>query len=61
MKERPKCSLCGKEAIGFQSVACSYFNVCEEHADSHLLALRPGEKQAWGESCFFERFSTPDE
>jgi hypothetical protein len=60
MAEKPKCYLCGKDAVGFQSVACSYLNVCEEHADSHILALKPGEKQSVGESCFFERFSTPD-
>jgi hypothetical protein len=35
-------------------------NVCREHADSHVLALKPGEKQSVGESCFFERFETSD-
>jgi hypothetical protein len=60
MAEKPKCALCEKDAIGFQSVGCSYLNVCEEHADSHILALRPGEKQSVGESCFFERFDTDE-
>jgi hypothetical protein len=35
-------------------------DVCGDHADSHVLAFRPGEKQSVGESCFFERFDTPD-
>jgi hypothetical protein len=60
MAEKPKCYLCGKDAVGFQSIGCSYLNVCGEHADSHILALKPGEKQSVGESCFFERFSTMD-
>ena len=60
MAEKRKCAQCGKDAIGFQSIGCSYLNVCEEHADSHILSLRPGEKQSCGESCFFERFSTSD-
>jgi len=60
MPEKPKCALCGKDAIGFQSIGCSYLNVCEEHADSHILALRPGGKQSVGESFFFKRFDTDD-
>jgi hypothetical protein len=56
MAEKRTCAFCGKEAIGFQSVGCSYLNVCGEHADSHILALKPGEKQSWGECFFFERF-----
>jgi hypothetical protein len=60
MGEKPKCYVCGKDAIGFQSIACSYLNVCEEHADSHILALRPGEEQSCGDSFFFERFDTID-
>jgi hypothetical protein len=60
MAEKRRCAFCTKEAIGFQSVGCSYLNVCEDHADSHILALKPGEKQSVGDSCFFERFSTTD-
>jgi hypothetical protein len=60
MAEKRKCAQCGKDAIGFQSIGCGFMNVCGEHADSHILALRPGEKQSVGESCFFERFDTPD-
>lgn len=55
MTEKRNCYQCGKDAIG-----CSYLNVCEDHADSHILALGPGEKQSVGESCFFERFNTAD-
>ena len=51
---------CGKKMIGFPSVGCGFMDVCEVHADSHLLALKPGEKQSVGESCFIERFSTTD-
>ncbi|MGA2122256.1 MAG: hypothetical protein ABSG49_09475 [Methanoregula sp.] len=60
MAEKPKCALCGKDAIGFQSIGCSYLNVCEGHADSHILALIPGEKQSFGECFFFERFGATD-
>lgn len=60
MTERPRCSVCGKKAIGFQSITCSYLHVCEEHADSHILALKPGEKQACGESFYFERYPTDE-
>jgi hypothetical protein len=60
MAEKRTCALCGKDAIGFQSIGCSYLNVCEDHADSHILALKPGEKQSVGESFFFERFGATD-
>jgi hypothetical protein len=39
MTERVKCAQCGKDAIGFPSIGCSFMNVCEEHADSHIAAL----------------------
>jgi hypothetical protein len=51
MAETPACALCGKDAIGFRSIGCSYLNVCMEPADSHILALRgpaitpPGKKR----------------
>jgi hypothetical protein len=40
MAERVKCAQCGKDAIGFQSIGCGFMNVCEEHADSHIPALK---------------------
>lgn len=58
--EKPKCAQCRKNAIGFQSIGYGFKNVCEGHADSHSLALRPGEKHSVGKSCFFERFDTSD-
>lgn len=58
MAENPTCERCGKAAIGIQSLGCCTAHVCEEHADGHLLALKPGEKQSY-EECYFERFDTP--
>lgn len=55
MAEKPKCEHCEKEAIGYQSFGCCFAYVCKDHADSLLLALKPGEKQSSGE-CYFERF-----
>jgi hypothetical protein len=60
MVEKRKCALCEKDAIGFESIGCSYLNVCEDHADSHIPALRAGEKKSAGESFFFRRFDTGD-
>jgi hypothetical protein len=60
MAEKPKCALCGKDVIGFPSIGCGFMNICQDHADSHILALRPGEKQSVGECFFFERFGTTD-
>jgi len=57
---KPKCYQCGKDAIGVQSIGCPYLNVCEDHANSHIFALKPGEKQSVGESFFFKRFDTDD-
>jgi hypothetical protein len=59
MAEKPKCEQCGKDAIGLQSLGCCVSYVCREHADSSLLALKPGEKQAY-EYCYLERFDTTD-
>jgi len=59
MAEKRKCAQCGKDAIGFQSFGCGFAYVCQDHAYSLLLALRPGEKYSSGE-CYFERFSTSD-
>lgn len=57
MVEKPKCERCGKDAIGLQSLGSCVAYVCQEHADSALLALKPGEKQAY-DYCYFERFDT---
>jgi hypothetical protein len=56
MAEKPKCEHCGKEAIGFQSLEGGFEYVCKEHADSLLLALKPGEKKVYG-VCYLERYS----
>jgi hypothetical protein len=56
MAEIPKCDRCGKDAIGFQSMEGGFEYVCQEHADSLLLALRPGEKKSYG-VCYLERYT----
>lgn len=48
MPEKRKCERCGKDAIGIQSFGYCVSCVCEDHADSLLLALKPGEKQEIG-------------
>lgn len=55
MEEKPKCDRCGKEAIGFESMEGGFEYVCEDHADSLLLALKPGEKKVYG-VCVLERY-----
>ena len=57
MAEKITCEYCNKDAIGFQSMESAFAYVCEDHADSLLLALRPGEQQVSGE-CFVERYPT---
>jgi hypothetical protein len=56
MAEKFRCEYCGKEAIGFQSLEGSFAYVCRDHADSLLLALKPGEKKIYG-VCYLERYS----
>ncbi|AGB01740.1 hypothetical protein [Methanoregula formicica] len=56
MAEKHKCERCGKEAIGFQSMEGGFEYVCQDHADSLLLALKPGEKKTYG-VCYLERYS----
>ena len=58
MTERRKCAHCDKDAIGFQSFGCCFAYVCEDHAESLLLELKPGKKTAFGE-YYVERFDTP--
>ena len=55
MEEKPTCDRCGKEAIGFESMEGGFEYVCEDHADSLLLALKPGEKKVYG-VCVLERY-----
>ena len=55
MEEKPKCDRCGKESIGFESMEGGFEYVCEDHADSLLLALKPGEKKVYG-VCVLERY-----
>jgi hypothetical protein len=59
MAEKQKCEHCEKDAIGIQSFGCCVAYVCRDHADNLLLALKPGEKQVYGE-CYFELFDTAD-
>ncbi|OPY44390.1 MAG: hypothetical protein A4E42_01035 [Methanoregulaceae archaeon PtaU1.Bin222] len=49
------CDVCGREAIGIQSLGCCASTVCEEHADPQMRSMKPGEKKEWG-ICFFHRF-----
>ena len=56
MAERKKCEYCEKEAIGFQSLEGGFAYVCHDHADSLLLALKPGEKKVFG-VCVLERYT----
>ena len=53
--ERPVCEVCGKEAIGIQSLGCCASTVCEEHAEPQLRDAKPGETISWG-VCAFHRF-----
>lgn len=59
MAEKHKCDQCNKVAIGLQSFGCCVSYVCEDHAHTHLIALKPGEKLAY-ECCYLERFDIPD-
>ena len=55
MAEIPPCERCGKDAIGLQSLEGGFEYVCRDHADSLLLALKPGEKKVYG-VCVLERY-----
>lgn len=59
MVEKKKCEYCEKEAIGLQSLEGSFAYVCPDHADSLLLALKPGEKKVFG-VCVLERYPDTD-
>ena len=56
MADTHTCDRCGKVAIGFQSMEGGFEYVCRDHADSLLLALKPGEKTTYG-VCYLERYS----
>ncbi|NLX48820.1 MAG: hypothetical protein GXY82_02875 [Methanospirillum sp.] len=55
--KRPLCEICGKEAIGIQSLGCCASVVCADHADPTLRDAAPGETIV-GECCTFLRFDT---
>jgi hypothetical protein len=55
MAEKIKCEYCGKDAIGFQSFEGGFEYVCQDHAHSFLLELKPGGKKSFG-VCSFERY-----
>jgi hypothetical protein len=59
MAEKMKCEYCEKDAIGYQGYGCCSAYVCLDHADSFVLALKPGETLTSGE-CYFERFPVTD-
>lgn len=59
MVEKKKCEYCDKKAIGLQSLEGSFAYVCPDHADSLLLALKPGEKKVFG-VCVLERYPDTD-
>jgi hypothetical protein len=54
-RRRPPCEVCGREAIGLQSLGCCTAIVCEEHAERALRDARPGETIV-GEACVYRRF-----
>jgi hypothetical protein len=60
MAEKHKCEHCEKDAIGIQVYGYCITYVCKDHADTLLLALKPGEKQAY-EYCYLERFDIADQ
>lgn len=39
-----------------QTLGCCASTVCEEHAESQLREMKPGEKKEWG-ICYFVRFA----
>lgn len=55
---RPVCEVCGKEAIGMQSLGCCAATVCLEHAEPALRQAKPGEMVVT-ECCVFHRFADP--
>ncbi len=55
MGMKKTCDVCGKPAIGIQMLGCCSASVCEEHAESFMKELKPGEQKSWG-TCFFYRF-----
>ena len=54
-ERKPVCDICGKEAMGIKCLGCCSTTVCDEHAESMLRAMKPGEKKEWG-ICYFHRF-----
>jgi len=52
---RPVCEICGKRAIGIQSLGCCAATVCADHAESALRDAKPGEMIV-AEFSVFKRF-----
>ncbi|MEI8330203.1 MAG: hypothetical protein WCF90_00855 [Methanomicrobiales archaeon] len=57
MEEKRSREYRAKEAIGIQGLVCIVAYACRDYADNLHLALKPGEKQVYGE-CYFELFNT---
>lgn len=57
--EKKVCQYCEKAAIGYQGFGCCPAYVCEDHADSLLSALKPGERVIAAE-YYLERFLIPE-
>ncbi len=55
LTHNPRCDFCAKKAIGMQILGCTTQNVCEDHAEKMLVALKPGERKDWGD-CYFVRY-----
>lgn len=49
------CEVCGRPAIGMQSLGCCASTVCTEHAAPALRDARPGEMIVT-ECCVYHRF-----
>lgn len=54
-EEKPVCEVCGKEAIGIQSLGCCADTVCWDHAEPALRDAKPGEMIV-AEFCCYHRF-----
>ncbi len=57
--ERQTCTICGRKAIGFQSLGCCAATVCDEHAEPGLRGMKPGETVIW-EAGVYYRFPVTD-
>ncbi|GAB7015930.1 hypothetical protein [Methanogenium cariaci] len=53
--DNQRCDFCEKKAIGMQILGCVSQNVCEDHAEQMLVAMKPGERKDWG-ACYYVRY-----